>query len=158
MKINGEFCTYVWARNYDAIWNGVAVSSRSLEIRSRWNWHSRSRVPAVLTPGKNTCGYLRDVMLCGTQSRPGVRDERNVRWFARNEPVVTQPVINRWIYHNLTVIISTGSTFVTLLSRCAQSGRWSSFGKRGWFTESHVVLIISVLLVVLITQFIIDTK
>jgi len=26
---------------------------------------------------------------------------------------------------------------VSLLSRRAQSGRWSSFGKRVWFTESH---------------------
>ena len=38
---------------------------------------------------------------------------------------------------------STGSTFVTLLSQCAQSGRWSPFGKRVWFTESHIVSVIS---------------
>jgi len=32
--------------------------------------------------------------------------------------------------------------FVTLLSQRAQYGRWSSFGKRVWFTESHIVLTI----------------
>ena len=37
---------------------------------------------------------------------------------------------------------STRSPFVTLLSRRAQYGRWSSFGKRVWFTESHIVLFI----------------
>ena len=35
---------------------------------------------------------------------------------------------------------------VTLLSRLAQSGRWSSFRKQVWFTESHIVLVISFLL------------
>jgi len=34
--------------------------------------------------------------------------------------------------------ISSRSSFVTLLSRRAQCGRWSSFGKRMWFTESHL--------------------
>jgi len=38
---------------------------------------------------------------------------------------------------------SARSPFVTLLSRRAQSGRWSSFGKRVWFNESHILLIIS---------------
>ena len=38
---------------------------------------------------------------------------------------------------------SAWSPFVTLLSRRAQFGRWPSFGKRVWFTESHIVLIIS---------------
>jgi len=33
---------------------------------------------------------------------------------------------------------STRSPFVTLLSRSAQSRRWSSFRKRVWFTESHI--------------------
>jgi hypothetical protein len=51
--------------------------------------------------------------------------------------------------------VSTRSPFVTLLSRRAQSGRRSSFGKRVWFTESHLVLIISFLLV-LFTHFIFD--
>ena len=51
---------------------------------------------------------------------------------------------------------STQSPFVTLLSRRAQSGRWSSFGKRVWFTESHTVLVISFLLFVLFSQFIVD--
>jgi len=49
------------------------------------------------------------------------------------------------------------SPFVTLLSRRAQYGRWSSFGKRVWFTESHTVLMISFLLVSF-TQFILDIK
>ena len=51
---------------------------------------------------------------------------------------------------------STRSHFVTLLSRRAQSGLWSSFRKRVWFTESHIVLIIYCLFVVLFTQFIVD--
>jgi len=38
---------------------------------------------------------------------------------------------------------STRSPFVSLLSRRPQSGRWSSSGKRVWFTESHIILIIS---------------
>jgi len=53
---------------------------------------------------------------------------------------------------------STRSPFVTLLSRRAQSGRWSSFGKRVWFTESHIDLIISFLLLVLFTKFILHIK
>ena len=40
-------------------------------------------------------------------------------------------------------VSSTRSPFLNLLSRLAQSGRWSSFGKRVWFTESHIFLIIS---------------
>ena len=36
--------------------------------------------------------------------------------------------------------------------------RWSSFGKRVWFTESHIVLIILFVLVVFFTQFILDIK
>ena len=44
------------------------------------------------------------------------------------------------------------------LSQRAQSGRWSSFGKRMWFTEWHIVLVISFLLLVLFTHFILDIK
>jgi len=51
---------------------------------------------------------------------------------------------------------TTRSPFVTCLSRRSQSGRWSSFRKRVWFTESHIVLIISsFFLLVLFTQFIV---
>jgi len=50
---------------------------------------------------------------------------------------------------------STRSSFVTLLSRRAQSGRWSSFGKRAWFTESHLVFVI-LFTCVLFTHFILD--
>ena len=32
---------------------------------------------------------------------------------------------------------------LTWLSWYAQSGRWSSFGKRVWFSESNIVLVIS---------------
>ena len=47
---------------------------------------------------------------------------------------------------------STRSPFVTLLSR-------HSFGKQAWFTESHIILIISFFLfVVLFTPFILDIK
>ena len=58
----------------------------------------------------------------------------------------------------LTPADYTRSPFVTLLPRRAQYGRWSSFGKRVWFTESHLVLIISFLFAVLFTQFILDIK
>ena len=61
-----------------------------------------------------------------------------------------------WLFTDQHSFFSTRSLFVTLLSRRAQSGRWSSFRKRVWFTESHLVLIISFLLVVLFTQFIVD--
>ena len=37
---------------------------------------------------------------------------------------------------------STQSPFITLMSWRAQYGRWSSFGRRVWFTESHLVLIV----------------
>ena len=53
---------------------------------------------------------------------------------------------------------SARSPFVSLLSRSAQSGRWSSFGKRVWFTKSHIDLVISFLLVVLFTRSILDIK
>ena len=53
-------------------------------------------------------------------------------------------------------IYSTRSPLLTCMSRRAQSGRRSSFGKRVWFTESHIVLITSFLLVVLFTRFIVD--
>jgi len=33
---------------------------------------------------------------------------------------------------------STWSPFISCLSQRAQSGRWSSFGKWLWFTESHI--------------------
>jgi len=50
--------------------------------------------------------------------------------------------IQQFIWYMLWKEYSTRSPFVTLLSRPAQSGRWSSFGKWVWFTESHLVLII----------------
>jgi len=61
------------------------------------------------------------------------------------------------LHENRKFILSTRPPFVTLLSRRAQSGRRSSFGKRVWLTESHIVLIIYFLLV-LFTQFILDIK
>ena len=54
--------------------------------------------------------------------------------------------------------LSTRSSFVILTTRRTQSGRWSTFGKRVWFTESHLVSIISFLLLVLFTEFIVDIK
>jgi len=48
---------------------------------------------------------------------------------------------------------STRSPFVTLVSQCAQSGRWSSFGKRVWFTESHIVLLLSFYLLLYLLNF-----
>jgi len=65
--------------------------------------------------------------------------------------IVDEPIGNFVI---CTLCQSTRSLFVTLLSRHTQSGRWSSLGKRVWFTESRVVLIISLL--VWFTQFIVD--
>ena len=53
---------------------------------------------------------------------------------------------------------SAPSPFVTLLSRRDQSGGRSSFGKRVWFTESRIILIISFLLVILFNQFILHIK
>jgi len=65
----------------------------------------------------------------------------------------TKSSSGRYIEGNM---YSTRSSFVTLLSRRTHSGRWSSFGKRVWFTESHIVLIISFVLIILFTQFIVD--
>jgi len=48
-------------------------------------------------------------------------------------------------------------TFCTL-SRCAQSGRRTSFERRVWFTESHIVLVIVSLFIVLFIHFILDIK
>ena len=53
---------------------------------------------------------------------------------------------------------STRPHYLTLLSQRAQTGRRSSFEIRVWFTESHIFLIISFLIVVLFTQFIVDIK
>ena len=55
-------------------------------------------------------------------------------------------------------LCSTRSAFVTSLFRRAQSGRWSSFGKRVWFTESHLVFSYYPFTYVLFTQFILDIK
>ena len=52
----------------------------------------------------------------------------------RIEPVIVLNVPRR---------SSARSPFLTLLSRRSHSGRWFSFGKRVWFIESHIVLIIS---------------
>jgi len=52
---------------------------------------------------------------------------------------------------------STRSPYLTWLSPLAQSGRWSSFGKWAWVTESHSVSYFF-LLVVLFTQFILGIK
>jgi len=60
------------------------------------------------------------------------------RMYSLSATTTTKPFNQRCIER-----MSTRSPFVTLLSRGAQSGRWSSFGKRVWFTESHIVLIIS---------------
>ena len=51
----------------------------------------------------------------------------------------------------------TRSPFLTWVSRRAQSGRWSSFDRRVWFTESHIVLVIY-FIVVLFTQFILNIQ
>jgi len=50
---------------------------------------------------------------------------------------------------------STRSPLLPCLSRRTQSGMRSSFGKRVWFTESHIVLVISFCL---FTSYILDTK
>jgi hypothetical protein len=59
------------------------------------------------------------------------------------------PAVSRF-----TVIHYTRSPFITWLSRRAQSGRRTSFG-RLWFIESHIVLVIFFLLIYL---FILDIK
>ena len=53
---------------------------------------------------------------------------------------------------------STRSPFLTSLSRRPQFGRWPSFGKRMWFTESRIVLANSFSLFVLFTRFILAIK
>ena len=67
--------------------------------------------------------------------------------------IVLQPATDKMyiLYH----ICSTRSPLLPCLSRHTQSGRWSSFGKRVWFTESHIVLVICFCL---FTSFILDTK
>jgi hypothetical protein len=51
--------------------------------------------------------------------------------------------------------ISTRSPLLPCLSRHTQSGKWSSFGKRVWFTETHIILVISFYL---FTRYILHTK
>jgi hypothetical protein len=48
---------------------------------------------------------------------------------------------------NSVIRSSTRSPFVTYMSRRAQSGRRISFGRRLWFTESLIVLVIFFLLI-----------
>jgi len=49
------------------------------------------------------------------------------------------------------------SPFLPCLSRPTHSGRWSSFGKRVWFTESHTVLV-NYFVLVLFTQLLLIYK
>jgi hypothetical protein len=49
-------------------------------------------------------------------------------------------------------------TLLPCLSQCAQSGRRTSFGRRVLFTESHIVLVIFSLLIVLFINFILNIK
>ena len=60
--------------------------------------------------------------------------------------------------HGTTLLPLTHDHLLYLCCPDAQYGRWSSFGKRVRFTSSYIVLIISFLLVVLLTQFILDIK
>jgi len=60
---------------------------------------------------------------------------------------VYQSFVTNLIDKLRTVRHSTRPPFLSLLSRRAQYGRCFSFGKRVWFTESHMVLF---------TQFIVD--
>ena len=46
-----------------------------------------------------------------------------------------------------TTVCCTQSLFITWLPRRAQSGRTTSFGRRVWFIESHIVLVIFFLLI-----------
>ena len=62
------------------------------------------------------------------------------------------------VAHHQEVYCSTRPPFVTLLPQRARSGRWSSFRKRVWVTESRLVLWFSFSLVALFTQFIPDKK
>ena len=52
-------------------------------------------------------------------------------------------------------LYSTRSPFLSFLSQRAQSGRRTSFGRWMWFTESHIVLVIF-LLIILLLHFILD--
>ena len=58
--------------------------------------------------------------------------------------------LQKWSHERALVLrhtYSTRSPFLSLLPRCALYGRCFFFGKRVWFTESHIVLF---------TQFIVD--
>ena len=60
----------------------------------------------------------------------------------RKQTSLFKHFFTRWSSSSQHGATPTRSPFVTLLSRRAQSGRWSSFGKRVWFTELHLVLVI----------------
>jgi len=87
-----------------------------------------------------------------------------VKWFCNNKSVlraqsmvwhfVRHPVVQE-SRHMLHRTQSTRSPILTWLSRLAQSGRWSSFGKRVWFTESNIDLIIYFYLFYLVNLFLI---
>jgi hypothetical protein len=63
--------------------------------------------------------------------------------------------INKVCLLIMFTVWSTRSPFLTWLSQRAESGRCSSFGKRVWFTESNIVLIISFYLFYLLNLFLI---
>ena len=58
----------------------------------------------------------------------------------RGRAAITQPLTQR---NRRGLWCSARSPFITLLPWCFQFGWWSSFRKWVWFTESHIVLIVS---------------
>jgi len=82
-------------------------------------------------------------------------------WFCQSHDFMVS-VSSRKMYHGKNRFMRVGtcctrSPFLTWLSQHAQSGRWSSFGKWVWFTESHITLVISFyLLLYLLNLFLIN--
>ena len=120
----------------------VRPSKRKRDLRfGTWNVRSLHGADSLTAAARELAGYK--LYLVGV---------KEVRWDKGGTVRVGDYSYCYWYYAR--------SPFVSLLSRRSQSGRWSSFGKRVWFTESHIILIISFffLLIVLFTQFILDIK
>ena len=96
------------------------------------------------------------VSMTGQQNHAGT-----VRWLEFTSSSITKMPVAMWDcteWHTFYTR-STRSLFLTWLSRRVRSIRWSSFGKRVWFTESHIVLVISFFfLFYLLISFLIQKK
>jgi hypothetical protein len=83
---------------------------------------------------------------------------KNVFWFSLQLFLIlrrNERDIKNVFWFSCKVRFSTRSPLLPCLSRHTQSGRRSSFGKRVWFTESHIIL---VFFLVLFTNVILNIK